>query len=38
MKREIRRDSMSYLDRRRQLAEWKARSRGAELRARLKRG
>lgn len=38
MKREVGRENMSYLDRRRQLAEWKARSRGAELRARLKRG
>jgi len=38
MRREIRRETMTVLDRRKQLAEWKARSRGAEERMKLKRG
>jgi len=38
LERESRREQMSFLERRRQLAEWKARSRGAEERMRLKRG
>ena len=38
LKREIRRESMTFLDRRKQLAEWKARSRGAEQRMKMKRG
>jgi ribosome biogenesis GTPase len=36
--RELRRDAMTLLERQRQLAEWKARSRGARERMRLKRG
>jgi ribosome biogenesis GTPase len=36
--RELRRDALTILDRQRQLAEWKARSRGARERMRLKRG
>lgn len=36
--RELRRDTMTALDRQRQLSEWKARSRGARERMRLKRG
>jgi ribosome biogenesis GTPase len=36
--RELQRDAMTALDRQRQLAEWKARSRGARQRMRLKRG
>jgi ribosome biogenesis GTPase len=36
--REVRRDRMTPLDRRRQLAEWKSRSRAAEQRMRMKRG
>jgi ribosome biogenesis GTPase len=38
LKREIRRETMTFLDRRKQLAEWKARSRGAEQRMKMKRG
>jgi ribosome biogenesis GTPase len=38
LRREIRRESMTFLDRRRQLAEWKARSRAAEQRMKVKRG
>jgi len=38
LERESRREQMTFLERRRQLAEWKARSRGAEERMRLKRG
>lgn len=38
MRREIRRETMTVLDRRKQLAEWKARSRGAEERMKMKRG
>lgn len=38
MRREIRRETMTALDRRRQLAEWKARSRSAEARMKMKRG
>ena len=38
MRREIRRETMTIFDRRKQLAEWKARSRGAEERMKLKRG
>ncbi|HTN49294.1 MAG TPA: ribosome small subunit-dependent GTPase A [Burkholderiaceae bacterium] len=38
LKRELRRDSMTFLDRRRQLAEWKARGRLAEQRMKMKRG
>ena len=38
MRREVRRDSMTFLDRRRQLAEWKARGRAAEQRMKMKRG
>jgi ribosome biogenesis GTPase / thiamine phosphate phosphatase len=38
LRREIRRESMTFLDRRRQLAEWKARGRAADQRMRLKRG
>ena len=37
LERESRREQMTFLERRRQLAEWKARSRGAEERMRLKR-
>jgi ribosome biogenesis GTPase len=36
--REMRRDTMTALDRQRQLAEWKARSRGAKVRMQAKRG
>jgi ribosome biogenesis GTPase len=36
--REVRRDRMTPLDRRRQLAEWKSRVRAAEQRTRMKRG
>jgi ribosome biogenesis GTPase len=35
--REVQREQMTHLDRRRQLAEWKARGRAAEQRMRLKR-
>ena len=38
LKREVRRETMTFLDRRKQLAEWKARSRGAEQRMKMKRG
>ena len=38
LRREVRRDSMTFLDRRRQLAEWKARGRVAEQRMKMKRG
>jgi ribosome biogenesis GTPase / thiamine phosphate phosphatase len=38
LRREIRRETMTFLDRRRQLAEWKARGRAADLRMKLKRG
>lgn len=38
MQREIRRETMTVLERRQQLAEWKARSRGAEERMKIKRG
>jgi ribosome biogenesis GTPase len=38
LEREVRREQMTHLERRRQLAEWKARSRGAEERMKLKRG
>jgi ribosome biogenesis GTPase len=38
MLREVRRDTMNFLDRRRQLAEWKARGRAAEQRMKMKRG
>jgi len=36
--REMRRDTLTALDRQRQRAEWKARSHGAEVRLRAKRG
>lgn len=36
--REVQREHLTHLDRRRQLAEWKARGRAAEQRMRLKRG
>jgi ribosome biogenesis GTPase len=36
--REVRREQMTVLERRRQLAEWKSRVRAAEQRARMKRG
>jgi ribosome biogenesis GTPase len=36
--RELKRDSMTLLERQRQLAEWKARSRGGRERLKLKRG
>ena len=38
MRREIRRETMTVLDRRKQLAQWKARSRAAEQRMKMKRG
>jgi len=38
LEREVQREQMTHLDRRRQLAEWKARGRAAEQRMRLKRG
>lgn len=38
LQRELKRDTMSALDRQRQLSEWKARGRAGELRARMKRG
>jgi ribosome biogenesis GTPase len=38
LSRELKRDSMSQLERQRQLSEWKARSRGARERMKLKRG
>jgi ribosome biogenesis GTPase len=38
LRREVRRETMSFLDRRRQLAEWKARGRAADLRMKMKRG
>jgi ribosome biogenesis GTPase len=38
LRRELKRDSMSQLERQRQLSEWKARSRGARERMKLKRG
>jgi ribosome biogenesis GTPase len=36
--REAQRETMTFLDRRKQLAEWKARGRAAEQRMKLKRG
>ncbi len=36
--RETRRDSLTALDRQRQLAEWKARGRAANMRMKAKRG
>jgi ribosome biogenesis GTPase len=36
--REVRRETMTFLDRRRQLAQWKARGRAADLRMKMKRG
>lgn len=36
--REVQREQMTYLDRRRQVAEWKSRGRAAEQRMRMKRG
>jgi ribosome biogenesis GTPase len=38
LEREARREQMTFLDRRRQLAEWKSRSRAAGERMRMKRG
>lgn len=38
LRREIRRETMTFLDRRRQIAEWKARGRAAGERMRMKRG
>ena len=38
LRREIRRETMTFLDRRRQLAEWKARGRAAGQRMKMKRG
>jgi ribosome biogenesis GTPase len=38
LEREVRREQMTFLDRRKQLAEWKSRSRAAEQRMRFKRG
>jgi ribosome biogenesis GTPase len=38
LRREIRRETMTFLDRRRQVAEWKARGRAAGERMRMKRG
>jgi ribosome biogenesis GTPase len=38
LRREIRREGMTFLDRRCQLAEWKARGRAAEQRMKMKRG
>lgn len=38
LSREVRREQMTYLDRRRQLAEWKSRSRAAAQRMKMKRG
>lgn len=38
LRREIRRETMTFLDRRRQVAEWKARGRAAGERLRMKRG
>jgi ribosome biogenesis GTPase len=36
--RELRRDSMTALERQRQVAQWKVRSRGAQVRLKMKRG
>lgn len=38
LRRETRREAMTFLDRRKQLAEWKARGRAAEQRMKMKRG
>jgi ribosome biogenesis GTPase len=38
LQREARRDGMTWLERQQQLAQWKARSRGAAARMKLKRG
>jgi ribosome biogenesis GTPase / thiamine phosphate phosphatase len=38
LSRESQREQMTYLERRRQVAEWKSRSRAAEQRMRMKRG
>jgi ribosome biogenesis GTPase len=38
LSREVRREQMTYLDRRRQLAEWKSRSRAAAQRMKMKHG
>lgn len=38
LQRELKRDTMSALERQRQLSDWKARGRAGELRARMKRG
>jgi ribosome biogenesis GTPase len=38
LSREVQREQLTYLDRRRQLAEWKSRGRAAEQRMRIKRG
>lgn len=38
LSREVRREQMTYLDRRRQLAEWKLRGRAAAQRMKIKRG
>jgi ribosome biogenesis GTPase len=38
LSREVRREQMTFLERRRQLADWKSRIRAAEARMRIKRG
>jgi ribosome biogenesis GTPase len=38
LRREVRRETMSFLDRRKQVAEWKARGRAADQRMKMKRG
>jgi len=38
LKREVRRETMTFLDRRKQLSVWKARGRAAEQRMKMKRG
>ena len=38
LRREVRRETMTFLDRRKQVAEWKARGRAADQRMKIKRG
>jgi ribosome biogenesis GTPase len=38
LSREVRREQMTYLERRRQVAQWKSRVRAAEARMKMKRG
>jgi ribosome biogenesis GTPase len=38
LQREVRRDTLTVLERQQQMSEWKARGRGAQLRLKMKRG